>query len=160
MVKIITKEEIYSVQEEWAEGMAQIGEAWSNANDYVQVATDFIHRFYGYDLENHQVLFKPTRAAVIQFRSTFAGALSYFVGGNLEFPEDAGFALEPWSFVELVNHDILLHGDIALAMGKKFCTAKSGNLIEAEFSLGYVRSDAGDLKIVLHHSSLPFKPNK
>jgi hypothetical protein len=160
MAKIITKEEIYSVQEEWAEGMVAIGEAWSNANDYVQVATDFIHRFYGYELAQHKVLFKPTRASVIQFRSTFTGALSYFVGGNNDFPEDVGFALEPWSLVEFNTHDILLHGDIALAMGRKFCTAKSGNLVDAEFSFAYVRADDGDLKIVLHHSSFPFRPKK
>ena len=50
-----------------------------------------------YDFENN-VLFKPTKAAVEQFRNTKNSAFSYFISGDeKECKEDTGFALSKWS---------------------------------------------------------------
>ena len=47
------------------------------------------------------VLFKPTKAKEVPFRYTLEDALSYFIGGK--YPEDSGFALEPW---KEINFDV------------------------------------------------------
>ena len=50
-----------------------------------------------YDYKEGKVFFKPTLAfGKNSFRPTKQGALSYFLGGDEEFPEDTGFALKHW----------------------------------------------------------------
>ena len=44
-------------------------------------------------------MFKPTKARVKPFRTTLDGAVSYFIGGDPNFSEDHGFALNPWTAV-------------------------------------------------------------
>ena len=103
------------------------------------------------------VLFKPTLAAEEQFRGTFEDALSYFVGS--EGTEDSGFAIKGWTNVRWENADIYTSADSAMAMGNYFFTAPDGAETKVEYSFGYVRDAAGQLKIVLHHSSLPYSPD-
>ena len=54
------------------------------------------------------VLFKPTLAAVEQFRPTFDEALSYFVASNNACPEDKGFAIKGWTSVRFENAGVIL----------------------------------------------------
>jgi hypothetical protein len=100
------------------------------------------------------VLFKPTLAAEDQFRGDFDQALSYFVGGSIE--EDGGFAIAPYTNVRWENEATFIDADSAMAMGNYFFTTTEGEEVKVEYSFGYVRDEEGDLKIVLHHSSLPF----
>jgi hypothetical protein len=44
-------------------------------------------------------------------------------------------------------------------MGKVRLTDAEGNVTEVDKTWGYKRDEAGNLRIVLHHSSLPFQPN-
>ena len=41
-------------------------------------------------------------------------------------------------------------------MGNYFFTDNNGDKTKVEYSLVYKKNDKGDLKIILHHSSLPF----
>jgi hypothetical protein len=100
-------------------------------------------------------LFKPTLAAVEQFRPTFEQALSYFVASNNACPEDKGFAIKGWTKVRFENTDIILDGSTALAMGNYFFTPPKGEEVKVEYTFGYVLDDAGALRINLHHSSMP-----
>jgi len=102
------------------------------------------------------VLFKPTKAAIIQFRTTYEGALSYFVSGNDKFEEDQGFAIHPWVKVRIDNKATFVHGNYAVAMGNYFFTETNGNEVKAEYTFGYLKGQDENLKIKLHHSSLPF----
>ena len=43
-----------------------------------------------------------------------------------------------------------------MAMGKYFFTPQKGEGVKVEYTFGYVKNDDGKLKIVLHHSSLPY----
>ena len=43
-----------------------------------------------------------------------------------------------------------------MAMGNYFFTTTEGDEVKVEYSFGYAPDENGDLKIVLHHSSLPF----
>ncbi len=155
----ITEREVVDAQKAWGEGIIAIGKTYSQGGDYAAAAASHIDRFYGYDLS--LVLFKPTLAAVDQFRTSFDAALSYFVGGNPSFPEDRGFAIKPWTKVRWKNYGIVNNScAMAVAMGNYWFTPADGGAdTKVEYTFAYVRGDAGDLKIVVHHSSVPFNPN-
>jgi hypothetical protein len=150
----ITAAEVEAAQQAWGEGIVSIGAVYTEGGDYTQAAREHIERFYAYD--THEVLFKPTLASEQQFRGDFDGALSYFVGGSIE--EDGGFAIAPYTNVRWENEDTFIDDDSAMAMGNYFFTTTEGDEVKVEYSFGYVRGDDGDLKIVLHHSSLPYSP--
>jgi len=104
------------------------------------------------------VLFKPTLTSGRKtFRPTREGALSYFVGQNPKFT-DKGFALKGWRSVKSETAAFFIHGDMALWMGWVTFTDKFGKVTKVEKSWGYKKDDKGVLRIVLHHSSLPFAP--
>ena len=45
-----------------------------------------------------------------------------------------------------------------MAMGNYFFTDPDGVEVMVEYTFGYMLDDAGELRIVLHHSSLPYAP--
>ena len=102
------------------------------------------------------VLFKPTKASTNPFRDTFEGALSYFVGNNPAYEEDQGFALAPWTHITFKNHQIYTHHEMIIAMGQYTFTDTKDQQTLVDYTFGYVKTKSGDLKIILHHSSLPF----
>ncbi len=140
--------EVEQAQKAWGEGIVEIGKA----KDARKTAIEYIEKFYNFD--NGQVLFKPTLASVVQFRGTKKEALSYFIGQDLM--EDKGFALAPYTNVRWENEGIITDKDSALAMGNYFFTKKDGHEIKVEYTFGYVKDDKGNLKINVHHSSVPF----
>ena len=157
--RCITEQEVVEAQRAWGDGIVAIGRVHAAGGDTVAAAAAHINRFYGYD--QSLVLFKPTLASVDQFRITFDSALSYFVGQNPSFPEDRGFALRPWTKVRWANSGIVNNScNMAVAMGNYWFTpADGGAETKVEYTLGYVRGADGALRIVVHHSSVPFNPN-
>lgn len=154
----ITEAEVVAAQKEWGKGIVKIGKVYSDGGDYEQAASDHIQDLYAYDLSS--VLFKPTLASVDQFRGSFDGALSYFVGGNTSYGEDKGFAIRPWSKVRWENSGIINNScTMAIAMGNYYFTpAEGGDEVKVEYTLGYVKDKEGQLRIVVHKSSLPYNP--
>ena len=109
--------------------------------------------------QDGSVLFKPTLASEKQFRPDFEGALSYFVGGNTNYPEDHGFAIKPWSQVRWESVGTKIIGNMAVAMGNYFFTpTEGGEDVKVEYSFSYTKNDKGELKIILHGSHLPYSP--
>ena len=109
---------------------------------------------YGYQMG--AVLFKPTLTTAPQtFRTTRAGALAYFVGGDSNFPKDKGFALNAWTACEAKNAAVFIAGDSASSMGNVSITDKAGRVTTVDKTWTYVNDDAGKLRIVVHHSSRP-----
>lgn len=155
---MVTKDEVLMAQKKWAEAIIEIGKLKEKREECKSVTLDTIDRLYGYDIGD--VLFKPTRAAEAQFRQTREGALSYFIGGNDQFSEDTGFALQPWEEVRFDNAGgILLNEKTAVAMGNYFFTeAGTGAVVKVEYTFGYIKASDGSLKINLHHSSVPYSP--
>lgn len=120
---------------------------------------NFVDDVYGFNLG--VVLFKPTLASVKQFRTTKEGALSYFIGGNANYPEDHGFAINPWSAVRWENIGIKIVGNMAVAMGNYYFTpALGGEDVKVEYSFAYTKDDKGKLRIILHDSHLPYAPEE
>lgn len=153
---MITKEDVIAAQKAWGDGIVRIGRTLTEGGDYRAAAEKHIDDFYGYGMG--EVLFKPTKAAEEQFRLSKQGALSYFVGGDNDFPEDKGFAINPWTAVRFENAATSIDGNTALAMGNYYFTTPDGDEVKVEYSFGYRKDDAGRLRIVLHHSSVPYRP--
>lgn len=141
-------------QTRWADGIVRIGADFIEKRDYVQTAREHINSLYAYDIS--PVLFKPTKAVDQQFRGDKESALSYFVASNGHCSEDKGFAIQPWTKVKFENSGIVIRGDTALAMGNYYFTDTEGQDTMVEYSFGYIPDEKGALRIVLHHSSLPF----
>lgn len=156
MTQTISLEEIEKTQQDWGRSLVKIGRLFLEKKDYTLFAEQHIKRFYGYD--EGTVLFKPTLANNKQFRKTFKSALSYFIGGNPDFPNDQGFALAPWKDVRFENSGFILKESFAIAMGNYFFIDLKGNETKVEYTFGFYRSNDGSLKINLHHSSVPYQP--
>ena len=150
----ITKEMVINAQNKWGDGIVKIGADFMEKVDFTETARNHIATLYAYDLS--PVLFKPTKAAMEQFRSTKESALSYFVATNGVCAEDKGFAIQPWTKVRFENSDIIISGNTAQAMGNYFFTDTDGNEVKVEYTFGYMIDGNGDLRINLHHSSVPF----
>ena len=148
----ITEADVVAAQTEWGEGIVAIAAVHSADGDFTARATEHIETLYAYG--ETPVMFKPTLAAEDQFRETFDEALSYFVG--TEGTEDSGFAIKGWTNVRWESNGIYTDGDSAMAMGNYYFTGPDGSETKVEYTFGYVLDDAGDLKINLHHSALPY----
>ncbi len=152
---MITEQEVKNAQDSWGKGVVKIGELKDDRSECESYTNNFVDSHY--DFNSKEVLFKPTKTSVRQFRPTKDGALSYFIAGNSEYPEDKGFALQPWTNVRFENATLILEENRALAMGNYFFTDLHGGETKVEYTFGYTKRD-GNLKIDVHHSSLPFNP--
>ena len=144
---------IKELQDSWGAGIVRIGKAgsWEEAK---AEATQFIQEHYATD---GSLLFFPTKAAQRPFRPELRGIVSYFVGRDEAFPEDKGFALQPWIRVRFENEGIVERDGMTVAMGHYFFTDTSGEETKVEYTFGYVRGEGGNPLIQVHHSALPFQ---
>jgi len=155
---LITQEEVLAAHKAWGDGLCLIATTHEEKGYEAakKVAQQVLDAAYGY-AKGIPVLFKPTLASGEQtFRLTNEGALSYFVGGFDKYPKDSGFAIQGWRKVESKPAGILLLGDTALSTGNVYCTNKSGKTTIVDKTWGYQKDDEGNVRIILHHSSLPY----
>ena len=141
---MMTKEDIIKAQKEWSEGIIKMGEISDNRESLELFVSDFLDRLYNFD---DQVLFKPTKARVIQFRNDKKSAISYFIAGNdRECDEDTGFALSNWSKITFENKDIILGKEYAIAMGN-YTFENNNSKVKVEFSFGYIKVSGLDIVV-------------
>ena len=155
--RAITETEVMAAQDGWCQALVDISStnAKSGGEAATALAEKVIDSAYGYQMG--AVLFKPTLTVNPQtFRTTRAGALSYFVGGDSNYPNDSGFALKDWTQCEIDNAAILITGGSASTMGKVHLTDRSGNVTTVDKTWKFVKDEADQLRIVVHHSSLEF----
>ena len=150
---MITVADVENAQRKWGDGIVKIATAHRDGENYTEVATEHVENLYAYN--QSEVLFKPTMASIDQFRPTFEGALSYFVASNGVCKEDSGFAIKGWTAVRFENSGIIINEANAIAMGNYFFTGEDGSETKVEYTFGYISDDSDNLRIVLHHSSLP-----
>ena len=112
---MITLQNVENAQEKWGQGIVDISTEYAKGGDFVKRAELHINSLYDY--KDGSVLFKPTFASEVQFRSTFESALSYFVGENGVCPEDSGFAIKGWTNVRFQNDNVIIRDSTAFAMG-------------------------------------------
>ncbi|MBU6230355.1 MAG: hypothetical protein KGQ93_11755 [Cyanobacteria bacterium REEB459] len=157
--RAITKEEVLAAQRAWGDALVAISTTYETKGIEAAraLAEEVIDKAYGYQFG--AVLFKPTLTLHPQtFRTTRAGALAYFVGGDPAFPVDKGFALKGWRKVEIKNTGIFIAGDTATTMGNVILTDKDGKVVTVDKTWQFLKDDNGNLRIILHHSSLPYTP--
>lgn len=153
----ISEPEVTAAQQAWCQALTSISAANDSGGQPAAkaLAEKVIDAAYGYQMG--AVLFKPTLTVNPQtFRTTRAGALSYFVGGDPAFPKDTGFALKGWTRCEVANSAVFIAGDSATTMGKVHFTDKKGKVTTVDKTWKFVKDDAGKLRIVVHHSSLEY----
>ncbi len=155
----ITEKELADARKNWGHALVEISKAFEDEGVKAArvVASRALDTVYGFDLG--QVLFKPTLASGEQtFRTTRNGALAYFVGHSDEYPGDKGFGIQGWRSVGSETAATFIEGDIAMWMGWVMCTDKNGSITKVDKSWGYKKDPSGRLRIILHHSSFPYKP--
>jgi len=155
----LSEADVLNAQQAWGDALVQISKDFEEGGiDRARAtAKSVIDAAYGYNLG--PVLFKPTLTTAPQtFRTTVDGALAYFVGHDDNFPNDSGFALKGWRSVEVENAALFIDGNTAMSVGNVAITDKDGNVTTVDKSWGYSLDKKGVLRIVLHHSSLPYQP--
>ena len=153
----ITVAEVEAAQKAWGDALVAISVEYDTKGLAAAkaLAGKVLDTAYGYDMG--PVLFKPTLTLAPQtFRTTRDGALAYFVGGDSNYKNDSGFALRGWRKYEIQNAGIVITGNSATSMGNVMLWDSKGNMTKVDKTWGYVRGPDGKLRIVLHHSSLPY----
>ena len=165
---IITKKEVNQAVKGWTRALVAISQ--ENQANGIEAAEDLaatvIDAAYGYQLG--AVAFKPTWASGdTTFRTTREGAISYFVGENDAFA-DLGFAIgnkpdlitgerSPWVNSSFDRSVMRLDGDTATVQGLLYTTDADGNTSYVDKTWGFQKDDAGVVRIILHHSSVPYE---
>lgn len=153
----ISEAEVVAAQKAWCDALVNISQTHARSGQAAAkaLAERVIDSAYAYQMG--AVLFKPTLTTVPQtFRTTRAGALAYFVGGDSQFPKDTGFALKGWTKCQAKNAGVFITGHSATSMGNVSITNASGQVTTVDKTWKYVKDDKGQLRIAVHHSSLPF----
>jgi len=133
----------------WTKGVIEIGQAYSNKENYEKEALKFLSNHYAF--KTQQILFKPTFTKEKIFRNSLEEALSYFIKG--EFTEDDGFALKPWEEINLQELNILNEENLSSAMGTlSFKPVSSSDTTLVAFTFIFCLEEE-EIKIKIHHSS-------
>ncbi len=143
----MTKAEVISAQRSWARYVTEQD-------------VEKLLELYDFGTPDEPLLFKPTLADVI--RLDRAGARSYFVGGNPDYPHDHGFLKRGWQRVDFQSAagPILKAGGLGYKdMGHYTFVDAEGNATRADYTFAYHKLNDRVL-ISLHHSSLTWLPPK
>ena len=133
----------------WTKGVIEIGQAYSNKENYEKEALKFLSKHYAF--KTQQILFKPTFTKEKIFRNSLEEALSYFIKG--EFTEDNGFALKPWEEINLKELNILNEENLSSVMGTlSFKPVSSSDTTLVAFTFIFCLEEE-EIKIKIHHSS-------
>ena len=154
----IAKHDILNALGDWGDGLIAISKAHEEKGlDAARIiAEQTLDRLYAFELG--PVLFKPTLSGGAQtFRPTKLGALSYFVGNDPEYPNDNGFGIKFWRSVKPETSATFIQNDVAMWMGWVSFIDKNNGVVKVDKTFGYTKDKNGTLKIILHHSSLPFE---
>lgn len=141
----MTKAEVINAQRAWAKAV-------------VDQDVETLLGLYDFGSPDEPLLFKPTLADVIRIDE--AGARSYFVGGNPDYPNDGGFLFNNWKHVEFQSAvgPILKAGGLGYKdMGHYTFVNESGDATRADYTFAYHKLN-GKVLISLHHSSLTWIP--
>lgn len=154
----ISELEISQARQSWGEGLIKISSTFDNEGiDKAKVIANIeLDRLYGFEFGS--ILFKPTLSGGNQtFRTDKEGTLSYFIGQNSKYQSDSGFALKSWKECNSETSSLFIENEIAMWMGWVSLTNQKGEVTKVDKSWGFKRGLDGSLKIVLHHSSLPYQ---
>ena len=154
----IQEKDLLDARIAWGNGLINISKTFETEGieGATSVASCMIDNLYFYGFG--EVLFKPTLSGGSQtFRPTKEGALSYFVGHNPSYPNDNGFGIKFWREVSSETSASFIDDTVAMWMGWVTFIDRDGQATKVDKSWGYKLDDHGNLRIILHHSSLPYE---
>ena len=154
---MVSKENLNLVnitQKKWADIILEIGKAYKQKINLDNLIFELLNNVYAFN--QGEVIFKPTLAKQNQFRSTKDEFISYFLGQNKVCEEDSGFAIKSWESIEFENYKIIEYNNYLLSMGNYFFEDDQKKLLKVEYTFGFIKISESDLRINLHHSSLPY----
>lgn len=140
--------------EKWANIVLQIGNAYREKKNLDKLVSELLHDVYAFN--QGDVLFKPTLAKHEQFRSKKEEFVSYFLGQNNVCKEDTGFAIKNWKSIKFENYKVVENNGNLFAMGNYFFENDKNEFLKVEYTFGFIRINNNELRINLHHSSLPY----
>ncbi len=145
---------VNNTQNRWADLILKIGREYKKNSNLQNLVDELLHEIYSF---NHcDVLFKPTMAVSQQFRSSKNEFISYFLGQNNVCKEDKGFAIKNWKSIKFENYKIVDLDKYVISMGNYFFEDENNKSLKVEFTFGFIKVNNNELKINLHHSSLPY----
>ena len=145
---------VSQMQRRWANIVIEIGQEYKKKNNVDNLTSELMQKIYAFDYCD--VLFKPTLAKVDQFRSSKEEFLSYFLGQNNTCKEDSGFAIKNWKSIEFNNYKITEYNNYLLSMGNYFFKDQENEILKVEYTFGFIKINNNELRINLHHSSIPY----
>ena len=153
----IADSEIETARNAWGASLIEISKAYDEHGIGAAraLAEKVLDVAYGFNLG--PVLFKPTLSGGEQtFRTTKKGALSYFVGHDTNYPDDVGFGTKSWRKVTSKTAATYVEGDVGIWMGNFHFINNKDEVTTVDKTFGYKKGSDETLRIVLHHSSLPY----
>ena len=155
---IISEKELSQARTAWGDGLTLISKTYDEQgiDKTTEAAKVILNNLYGFEFG--PILFKPTFSSGDEtFRTNLEGTLSYFVGHNSKYSKDTGFGLKSWQNVKSETSSIFIENNTAMWMGWVIFTNRDGVSVKVDKSWGYKKTKEDVLKIVLHHSSLPYE---
>lgn len=152
--KEITVDDIIVFQQKWSQSIIKMGTYKKNKPKLYRYCNKSIDKLYN---KCPTVLFKPTKAKVNPFRRLKNEIISYFITGDIK--QDKGFVLNEWQSIQWYNTNIIIRKDYAICQGNYKFISKSPSIsdIVAEYSFVLEKDKNNKLKLILHHSSVPYK---
>ena len=145
---------VNTTQKKWANKILEIGKEFKKGVNLDNLVFDLLHNIYAFD--HCKVLFKPTLAKYDQFRSTKEEFISYFLGQNKVCKEDKGFAIKNWKSINFENYKIIGYNNYLISMGNYHFIDDKNKSLKVEYTFGFIKIKNNELRINLHHSSLPY----
>ena len=155
----ISEEQVVAAGNTWCTALVGISKAFHTEGSEAAKAKAKAVIDAAYGFQQGPIAFKPTLASgESTFRNTRQGALDYFVGPDPAFPQGRGFATyKRWTECKVQEDVIQLFGPVANAMGNVSITDDQGNVTTVDKTWTFWQPKAGVMRIVLHHSSIPFE---
>jgi hypothetical protein len=155
----ITEEEVLAAGKNWCAALVGISNTFHSEGAAAAKAKAEAVIDAAYGFQQGPVAFKPTLASgESTFRNTRQGALDYFVGPDPAFPPGRGFATyKRWTDCTVQEGVIQLFGPVANSMGNVSITDDQGNVTTVDKTWTFWQPKNDVMRIVLHHSSIPFE---
>ena len=150
---MITIEEIKKAQKSWGEGIVRLGKCKDDAEKSIETVNEFIKDHYGFEQGN--VLFKPTKPSIEPFRNSKKSAISYFIGKDPDFPNDSGFALNPWKNVKFDNRGYIMRKRFCNCHGRVLLRDQQNQETKVEYTFGY-KKHPNTPSLIIQTSSFAF----
>ncbi|KAH8066803.1 hypothetical protein JL721_7988 [Aureococcus anophagefferens] len=153
----VSDTEVLGVQTKWAAAIAHISDVHAKGGDFVGAAADAAGELYAY---GHGDVLQADQGRRVPVPADGGRGHVAVGGSNVDggYGEDGGFAInggKGWASCVYDNHKITKCDDVAIAMGNRF-TQDDGRVSKVEYTFGYKRCEDDEVRIFLHHSSVPY----